>query len=235
MDERNLSSKKPFFGFFFHEDKLMYADKYMRIKIDDCDSWEFLKSHFGFKTDNYFSYNPLTKEYHSSWRSYDGKRITEHTTPVTDQIKDLVNKLDWSEIFPQLIVRPYINMFNVLNQVTEEDIKDVLSLRKQVLNDSLFYKKATDGLNYHLHGAIADCFCDDLKRTIGLEDIDFRDFIAHGSMFQKCYLCSFIKHESIIDFSPVIRLRERGFVLTVIDNKTSLCNGPKSIQWQEYL
>lgn len=213
----------------------MYADKYMIVKRDDCDSWEFLRSHFGLKTNSYFSYNPLTKEYDSLYRTWDGAKIIEHVTPLTYQIKDLVNKLDWSEIFPQLIVRPYINMFNVLNQVTEEDIKDVLSLRKQVLNDSLFYKKATDGLNYHLHGAIADCFCDDLKRVCSIEDVDFRDVIAHGSMFTKFYLCSFIKHESIIDFSPVIRLRERGFVLTVIDNKTSLCNGPKSIQWQEYL
>jgi hypothetical protein len=229
--KKSFILKKPFFGSFFSEDKLMYVNKDMREKREDCDSWEFLRSHFGIRTDNYFSYNPLTKEYHSSWRSYDGKKITEQTTIIPDKIKDLVNQLDWSDIFPQLIVKPFINMYGIDNEVTEEDIKNVFKVKEMNLTKELFID-IVKLANNHLLESIADCLCNDLIRILHLNEDRYH--VIESNLFTRLYMLSFIKNESGLDFSPIESLRKRGFVISNNNEKFQLLSGPKiTVKWTE--
>jgi hypothetical protein len=230
--------------------KPYYFDSIIRKKIIkgklkyEKDSHTSIADYYGFKGKkedslNKYEYNPLTKVF-----------IIDQLNTVDDskQIKEFCDNLDFTTIVPELIIKPIINPFNLHNNlISEEDIKLLKewvsvgdSVRDSVwdsvwdsVRDSVWVSVRNSvraSVRVSVRVSVGDSVRVSVRNSVWVSVRDsVRDSVWDSVL---AYISSFFNIKYKYDFSPVIKLWEKGLVPS-FDGKTWRLHGENGkIVWE---
>jgi hypothetical protein len=198
---------EPFFGFATQDSNIYYFNHEQRKGlIEKPDHFLTIKDYYKLKNANSYSYNPLTKEFTLNSISNMNENIL--------QLRDVISRFTFKNIFPDLIVKPIIDPFLHKNSISEKDKKDIALFKKHSKRYyfNIFerdYVVTTPELELELK--IARCIRPTIQRVIHFKPITS----------VVIYLNSFLKSRSSTDIKAGSRLFERGFFVNK-DNKGKL-------------
>ncbi len=219
-----------------HGGKRYYFDwKYRKEHLadDNVDSHSFICEYYKLNEDvcNKYEFNPLTKVFN----------VDMVNSPVDDRIQaeDWVNKLDFKRVVEPLIIKPIVNPFDLpIIKVTEQDKQDLKlwnSVRASVLVSVRASLWASVGASVwasvraslwasvwasvgdSVWDSVGDSVLDSVRASVGASLWASVLVSVRASVW--AYISTFFAIEYEYDFSPAIRLWERGIVAS-FDGKT---------------
>jgi hypothetical protein len=210
--------------------KIFYFDAILRRKIKveqldyNPDSHTSIATHFGYKSDkedclNKYEYNPLTRKFTiDQLNGLDDSEI----------VKDFCDKLDFSTIVPELVVKPIINPFKIKqHKVTK---KDITNLNKWIsawdsVGDSVWNSvgisvgnsvgnSVWDSVWNSVENSVQNSVWDSVWNSVGDSVGDSVQNSVQNSVWNSvcAYMSSFFNTKYDHDFTCLNELWNRGFV-----------------------
>ena len=185
------------------ENKYLYFDWKQRreMKFEGCDSHGIILEHYKVKTDafNAYEYNPLTKEFVID--AINGK-------DDSGKAERWVKQLDFKNVVESLIIKPIVNPFDLPEaSVTVDDIE---LLKQWDSVRDLVWASVRDSVWASVWDSVRASVLDSVWASVRDSVRDLVWDSARASVW--AYFSSFFDIEYKYDYSPAVKLWERGLV-----------------------
>ena len=196
----------------YHGGQRFYYNWQQRVEREhgDCDSHSIICRENGLDEDkcNKYEYNFITGEF----------KVDQINSDVDDrvQVEEWVRALDHKNIIEPLIIKPFIHPFEIeAGEVTEQDIEDLKA-----------WASVRASVRYSVRDSVLDSVLDSVRDSVrdsvwasvwysvrdSVRDSVRASVLASVWASVRAYISSFLDIEYEHDFTPAVRLWERGFV-----------------------